>query len=122
MSPQTQSGFNAFIQNYLWLTSQDPDGSFATLVEDTNGVTSFTMKNADDIGTGDEAGDFEIWRGTTKANLALIESKTIAAGTITATIAPAAGTYFYALNKVTGDTPAQDCSRCGIFELLNEVP
>ena len=122
MSSQTQSGFNAFMQNYLWLTSQDPDGSFAVLIEDTAGVTSWTMKNADDLATGDEAGDFEIWRGTTKANLAFVETKTIAGGVITATIAPAAATYFYALYKVTGATPAQDCSRAGICELANAVP
>jgi len=122
VSPDTQSGFNAFMQNYLQMVKEDADASFAILFEDTAGVPSWTMKNADDEATGDEAGDFLIWRGTTKSNLAYIETKQIAAGVITGTIAPAAGTYFWKVVKDNAATPAVDISRSGICELVAAVP
>ena len=122
VSPDTQSGFNAFMQNYLQMVKEDAAASFAILFEDTAGVPSWTMKNADDEATGDEAGDFLIWRGTTKSNLAYIETKQIAAGVITGTIAPAAGTYFWKVVKDNAATPAVDISRSGICELVAAVP
>ena len=122
VSPDTQSGFNVFMQNYLQMVKEDAAASFAVLFEDTAGVPSWTMKNADDEATGDEAGDFLIWRGTTKSNLAYIETKAIVAGVITGTIAPLAGTYFWKIVKDNGATPAVDISRSGICELVAAVP
>ena len=122
VSPDTQSGFNAFMQNYMKMVKEDADASFINAFTDTAGVPSFDLVNADNEAEGDETGDFLIWRGTTKSNLAYIETKTIAAGTITGTIAPTAGTYFYKVVKDNGASPAVDISRGGIMELLNEVP
>lgn len=118
----TQSGFNAFISNAIKLMTFNPDGSMATGFTTTAGCPVWTMKNLDDIGTGDEAGDFEIWEGTTKSNLAFVEVKQIAAGTITGTVVAATGVYFWQLWKVTGATPAVECSRSGIVTLLATVP
>jgi len=115
VSPVTLSGFNSFMANVLGIVKTDADGSFVETYIDTAGVASFDMLNADDATTGDEAGDFEIWRGTTKTNLALIESKTIVAGTITATIVAADGTFYYRIMK-------GGFSRGGIMVLTQDVP
>jgi len=122
MGPNTESGFNAFMKNAIKLMSFDPDGSMATGFTTAAGCPVWTMKNIDAMDTGDEAGDFEIWMGTTKANLALVETKQIAASTITGTVVGATGTYFWGLYKVTGATPAVECSRAGIVTLLATKP
>ena len=115
VASKTQSGFNAFIAAVLGMTKTDPDASYISTFEDTAGVASFDLINADDGNTGDEAGDFDIWRGTTKTNLVLIESVAIIGGTVTATIVAADGTYFYRLMK-------GGFSRGGIMELVQDVP
>jgi len=122
MGAATESGFNAFVANAIKLMRFDPDGSMATDFTTTAGCPVWTMKNLDDLATGDEAGDFEIWQGTTKANMAFVENKQIAAGVITGTVVGATGTYYWGLYKVTGATPAVDCSRAGIVTKLATVP
>ena len=122
MSPLTQSGFNALMSNAIKLMTFNSDGSMATGFTTTAGCPVWTMKNLDDLATGDEAGDFEIWQGSTKSNLAFVETKQIAAGTITGTVVSATGTYFWALYKATGATPAVECSRAGIVTLLATKP
>lgn len=122
MSVATQSGFNAFVQNNIWITKEDPDASFVTTYADTAGVPSWTMKNVDDGATGDEAGNFEVWRGTTKANLAFVENKTISEGIITGTIAPAAGVYYWKLIKPNTDPIPKRVSRGGIMVLTSTKP
>ena len=115
VAADTLSGFNSFIKNSLGIAKTDPDGSFISAFEDTAGVASFDFINLDAGDTGDEAGDFSIWRGTTKSNLVLIEDVAIIGGTVTATIVPADGTYFYRLMK-------GGFSRGGIMELVQDVP
>lgn len=119
VSPDTQSGFNCFIQNNLQITKEDPDASFVTTFADSAGAPVFTMKNADDQATGDEAGNFEIWRGTTKTNLAFIENKAISEGTITGTAVGVTGYYYWKVIKPNTDPIPDRISRGGIMYMLN---
>lgn len=83
-SGSPQSGFNVCVKNLLVRLSTDPDASFANGAAAAAGQTvDFTMVNVDDGATGDEAGNFELWTGTSPTSLLLASSNlTITAGVI----------------------------------------
>lgn len=83
---KTMSGFNFFSSQALKMIATDPDASFCDVLTETaaNKVT-FGMENLDDGGAGDEAGDFEIWAGSTISGMTLSESVAIVAGDIVGT-------------------------------------
>jgi len=82
MSGNPQSGFNSAMSAMAQICSGNPDASFALSSAAGAGyIINFTMKNADDGATGDEAGNFEVWYGTDPASLLLHATPaTIAAG------------------------------------------
>jgi hypothetical protein len=110
------TGFNAAAQALVGILKTDPDGSFATAVAEALGVCSFTMENMDDGATGDEAGDFEVWRGLSAANLSLAESVAIAAGVIAHTHSLVAGTVYYIQIRKDG------FNRSGIHTFTSATP
>lgn len=80
------SGFNMFTSQAAQMAATDADSSFANAVTETAGnQVSFTMLNQDDGVAGDEAGDFEIWVGSTISGMTLNESVAIAAGVVVGT-------------------------------------
>jgi len=80
---RAESGFNNFMRACTKITASDADASFAYDFAAAAGNTvDFAMKNADDGNPGDEAGNFEVWVGTNADNLLYLETKTIAAGSI----------------------------------------
>lgn len=80
------SGFNAFMRNAVQLNNTDPDGSMcSTAAAIAGNLVEFTMLNIDDGGAGDEAGNFEIWVGSTISNMTLNEEVAIAASKVTGT-------------------------------------
>lgn len=83
-SGKPQSGFNVFMSACRKITISDADASFANGAVATAGnLATFTMLNADDGATGDEAGNFEAWSGNSPTSLLLVDSSlTIAAGDI----------------------------------------
>jgi len=82
-SKKAQSGFNAAMSAMIKICSSDPDASFALTGAAAAGNTvDFGMLNADDGAAGDEAGNFEVWVGDEATSLLNLETKTIAAGTI----------------------------------------
>lgn len=85
--PNTMSGFNAFIRNAVQMIVSDPDASFVdTMTEQANQLIDFGMKNLDDGAAGDEAGNFEIWAGSSPTSLLHIEDIAIAAGALVGTV------------------------------------
>jgi len=78
----TMTGFNAAAQALVGVLKKDAKGSFATAAAEATGTCTFTLKNMDDEATGDETGEFEIWRGASASKLSLAESKAITAGEI----------------------------------------
>jgi hypothetical protein len=112
-SGNTQSGFNAFMQAAASLVQTNPDASMcqsATFGAAKKAV--LTMKNLDDGGAGDEAGDFSFYAGTTSSNLTSKGTAAIAAGTITSPDLGDASAYVYI--QITKDGVA----RSGIFYQL----
>lgn len=107
------SGFNLFTSNMVKMTSTDNDASFCNaVVETAANKVSFTMLNADAGDTGDEAGSFDIWIGSTISNLTLNESVAIAAGVVigTSDLGDAADVLFAVLRKDGFD-------RSGIYQI-----
>lgn len=82
VSGKPQSGFNFFSSQAARLAATDPDGSMANDASEAANVVTVKMLNIDDGATGDEAGDFEIWTGSSPTSLLLLESKAIVAGDI----------------------------------------
>jgi hypothetical protein len=109
----TMSGFNAFCRNAAKVVFADADASFCSTAAAIAGYhIAFTMKNADDGATGDEAGNFEIWVGSSPSSLLLSESVAIAGGLVTGTaVLGAAGVIVYAKVRKGG------YDRSGIFQL-----
>ena len=98
----TMSGFNAFIRNAVGIASTNADASFClSVAAAANYKAVFTMKNLDDGATGDEAGNFEIWYGSSPDSLLKLEATAIAAGTISsvAALGTAAGVVYTKLRK-----------------------
>lgn len=82
----TMSGFNAFVRNATKIQIDNPDASFANVGAAKAGkFVEFTMLNLDDGAAGDEAGNFEIWAGSTPDGLLLSQSVAIAGGKVTGT-------------------------------------
>jgi len=107
----TMSGFNAAIRNMMTMIKTDPDASFVVSAAESAGIYTFTLENIDDGATGDETGDFEVWRGLTASNLSLIESVAIAAGDVPHTHGLDVSTVYYIkLRKDSAD-------RSGIFQV-----
>jgi len=77
------SGFNRAMEAMLKICSSDADASFANgTVAAAGNTVDATMLNADDGAQGDEAGNFEIWVGTSATSLLYLETQAIAAGVI----------------------------------------
>jgi hypothetical protein len=84
----TMSGFNAWMKNALMAYKVSDTASFAlSCAASGSHVATWTMKNLKDGTTGTEAGNYDIYKGTTPTNLAKTESVAIAAGVIVATVA-----------------------------------
>lgn len=78
------SGFNAFCSNAVKRVVLDADASFAVSCTTFGGNNAeFTMKNLDDGGTGDEAGNFTLMRGTDPKGLLSYGTAAIAGGKVT---------------------------------------
>ena len=58
-------------------------------------TVSYTMKNMDDGGVGDEAGDFEVWYGLTPKALLLVGTETISGGILAHDFPPETPSQFY---------------------------
>lgn len=83
---RTLSGFNSFASQALKMIPSDPDASFAsTAVAGAGNICTWTMLGIDDGAAGDEAGDFEIWVGSTISGMTLFESVAIAVGEVIST-------------------------------------
>jgi len=96
VSKKAQSGFNAAMSAMMQIATDDADASFVYRLDAGAGQTGeFTLKNVDDGGTGDEAGNFEVWVGTSSTNLLYLEDKTIAGGIITTSDLGDAGDIVY---------------------------
>jgi len=106
------SGFNAAVSSLAKILKTNPDASYVySAIEGSQQIT-FGLKNMDDGATGDEAGNFEVWIGTTASNASLKETKTISSGAITITSVGAVGaTVFVELRK-------DGQSRSGIFKMI----
>lgn len=112
-SGSAQSGFNVCVKNLLARIGTDADASFANTAAAAAAQTiDFTMLNVDDGATGDEAGNFELWTGTSATSLLLSASNlTIAAGTIsTGDLGDADDVIYAKLRKDSAD-------RSGIFKV-----
>ena len=80
------SGFNSFMSQLTRMMSSDADCSFCDkLVETAGNQVTFETLNADDGAAGDEAGDFEIWAGSTVSSMTLNEEVAIAAADVVGT-------------------------------------
>lgn len=80
------SGFNAFVRNAIGMLGTDPDASFSNgCAAHAVQTVEFTMVNLDDGAAGDEAGNFEIWVGSTPTGMTLNEEVAIAVGVVTGT-------------------------------------
>lgn len=81
-SGKPQSGFNVFMSSCRQITISDADASYSNgAVAAAGNIVTFTMLNADDGATGDEAGNFESWSGNSPTSLLLVDTAiTIAAG------------------------------------------
>lgn len=80
------SGFNAFMRNLLDFIATTPDASFVNWGKAVVGnLVVFYTLNIDDGAVGDEAGNFEIWVGSTITNMTLSEEVALAGGNIIST-------------------------------------
>ena len=74
-SGKAQSGFNSAMKALIGILAGDPDASFGNgAVAAAGNEVDFTMLNADDGAAGDEAGNFELWVGTSPTSLLLVSS------------------------------------------------
>lgn len=112
LAAKTMSGFNGFMSQLLKMIVSDPDCSFTNTMTETAGNTvKFGMLNIDDGATGDEAGNFEIWVGSTASGMTKNEEVAIVAGEVIGTNdLGAAGDIVYC--KVRKDS----YDRSGIFK------
>lgn len=110
------SGFNLFMRNAIGMIASDPDASFVDLGAPVGGeFFSCTTKNLDDGAVGDEAGNFEIWAGSTISGMVLIDDDiTIAGGNLTSTDLGDVGDVMYV--KVRKDS----FDRSGIYRITLE--
>lgn len=82
-SSLAESGFNSAMRAMVNRVKTDPDASFTlSAANAADYKANFTMKNIDDGAQGDEAGDFEVWSGSSPGSLLKIGTGTIAAGVI----------------------------------------
>ena len=83
LSGKPQSGFNGFMSQASKVAETDPDASFALSSEALNSqALRWTMGNLDDGTAGDEAGNFEVWLGTSPRSLLKVAEYAIAAGKV----------------------------------------
>lgn len=81
------SGFNMFSSQALHMIQTDADASFCdTMTETAAQKVTFGMENLDDGVAGDEAGNFEIWVGSTISGMTLSEEVAIVAGDVVGTV------------------------------------
>ena len=93
---KTQSGFNAAISAMVQIASGDPNASFCTVLTEVTGHMLFTMINVDDGATGDEAGNFEVWKGSAADALLLADAEsTISGGGLDYTATGGSGDVVY---------------------------
>jgi hypothetical protein len=95
-SSLAESGFNAAMRAMVKICASNADASFAlSAAAGAAYIVNFTMKNADDGATGDEAGNFEVWSGTAPGSLLNVGNATIAAGVAATPALGAAGGVRY---------------------------
>lgn len=76
------SGFNVFVKEGIGIYAAHK--SFVQeLIDPAAAAIVLSMGNINDGSVGDEAGNFEIWIGTSKSNMALHSDEAIAAGALT---------------------------------------
>jgi len=84
---RAMSGFNKFMSEEMQMAATDPDCSFVSVMtEIALQLIDFSMLNVDDGAQGDEAGDFEVWTGTTITGMTLSESIALVAGDLVGTV------------------------------------
>lgn len=80
---RVESGFNSAMRAMLGVIGTDPESSFASACVAAAGeIATWTVLNMDDGVAGDEAGNFEIWVGSSPDALLYLETAVIAAGEI----------------------------------------
>jgi len=83
---KAMSGFNFYASQALKVAATDPASSFSNgVVAGAGNIATWTVLNLDDGIAGDEAGDFEIWKGLTVSGMVLFESVAIVAGEVIST-------------------------------------
>lgn len=119
VQPSAQSAFNAAVAQLSQVLAADPDASFVTALSVTAQIAEFTVKNMDDGATGDETGDFLIWKGTTSSNLQYLETKSIVTGKITTSALGDAGevVFLAVLKAGTRGGVAYNFNRGGIYQV-----
>lgn len=106
LDARPMSGFNIFTSNAMLLAATDADGSMCNIVVPVAAqLITFTCLNMDDGAQADEAGDFEIWAGTTPTGLTLNESVALAAGDVVGTndLGDEGDTHYVKLRKAGVD-------------------
>jgi len=82
-SSKTMSGFNMFASQAIKVIKTDPNASFAIYVHATAGQKAAALVlNIDDGAAGDEAGNFEIWVGSTISGMTKFEEVAIVASVV----------------------------------------
>ena len=86
LDARPMSGFNIFTSNAMLLAPVDPASSMVNVVVPVAAqLVTFTCLNLDDGAQADEAGNFEIWAGTTPTGLTLNEEVALAGGDVIGT-------------------------------------
>ena len=107
------SGFNSFTSSVVKMMATDPDTSYGDSFTELGGrLVEVDMLNVDDGAAGDEAGNFEIWNGTTPSNMTLLESVAIIGAKVTSTVAQGV-----ALDVVYCQLRKDSLNRTGIMKL-----
>lgn len=109
---QAMSGFNRAMESMLAVLKMDPDASYAGSVAEAGTIVTFGMLNMDDGDPGDEAGDFEVWKGIAATSLLKFEEQPIAAGDVVTSALGVAGDVLYVSLRKTG------WSRSGIAKVI----
>ena len=84
---RAMSGFNKFMSEAMLIAATDPDASFVNVMTEIAAqLINWTLLNLDDGAQGDEAGNFEVWTGSTITGMTLSESIALVGGDLVGTI------------------------------------
>ncbi len=80
------SGFNGFMSQTLKFIPGDADASYVNLMTEIAAAKiNFTLLNVDDGAQADEAGDFDIWGGSTISGMVIDEAIALVGGDLVGT-------------------------------------